>query len=238
MSRFPLCLDEEYVQLGIKKWIPFDFESDGQRVLIIGPSGSGKTVFSTLLLGKIALYIPDASIWVIDYKGLDFEWLSGCRQYYSVDTAFQGINAFFTMFENRLYKKEPLDNIQVLFIDELPSLLLSLVKKEQEDLKGKIARLLNLSRALKIVIISAMQRPSAELFVNGARDNYNIKFMFGSNSKETINMVMSEQKEFILPCQTGVGYCTINDMHLKKIRSVIPSNIEKLHHVIAGAVNR
>lgn len=34
-----LCLNEEYVQLGIEKWISFDFESDGQRVLIVGPSG-------------------------------------------------------------------------------------------------------------------------------------------------------------------------------------------------------
>lgn len=233
-----LCLNEEYVQLGIEKWISFDFESDGQRVLIVGPSGSGKTVFATTLIGKIGLHIPKVSIWVIDYKGIDFQWLSGCKNYYAVDKAIEGINAFFTMFENRLYGRSPCDRIQVGFIDELSSLILSLPKKEQEDLKGKIARLLNLSRALKIIFVTAMQRPSAELFVNGARDNYNIKFMFGANSREAVNMIMSEHKDYIVPCQTGVGYCTINDTELKKVRAVMPGNFEKLHKVISEAVNR
>lgn len=233
-----LCLNEEYAKLGIERWIPFDLESDGQRILIVGPSGSGKTIFATILLGKIGLHIPNVSIWVIDYKGIDFQWLSGCKNYYAVDKAIEGVNAFFAMFENRLQRSVPCDSIQVIFIDELASLILSLPKKEQEDFKGKIARLLNLSRALKIIFVTAMQRPSAELFVNGARDNYNIKFMFGANSRETVNMIMSEYKDYIVPCQTGVGYCTINDMNLKKVRAVMPRNFEKLHKVISKTVNR
>lgn len=238
MSSINVCLDEEYLQVGMMKWVPFDFESDGQRVLIVGPSGSGKTVFSTALLGKLGLHIPNISLWVVDYKGLDFEWLSGCKHYYSVDQAAGGIQAFFTMFENRLYKRAPVDSIQVLFVDELSSLILSLTKKEQEELKGQIARLLNLSRALKIIFISAMQRPSAELFVNGARDNYSIKYLFGSNSKETIAMVMNEYKDFIVPCPTGVGYCTINDMGLKKIHSVMTTKLDKLYQTIRETTNR
>lgn len=238
MGMLKLCLDEEYYNTGIEKWLDFDFEADGQRVLIVGPSGSGKTVFSTLLMGKLSLYIPNVSITVADYKGVDFDWLSGCHNYYSVDNAINGINSFFNMFEDRLYRREQAENIQVLFVDEFPSLLLSLPKKEQDELRCKFARLLNLSRALKIIIISAMQRPSAELFANGARDNYNIKFMFGANSKETIGMIMSEYKEFITPGATGVGYCTVNDMSLKKIRVAMQKDTEKLHKTIFKAVNR
>ncbi|MFV0343130.1 MAG: ATP-binding protein [Anaerocolumna sp.] len=238
MGTLKLCLDEEYYNMGIEKWLDFDFEADGQRVLIVGPSGSGKTVFSTLLMGKLSLYIPNVSITVADYKGIDFDWLNGCHNYYSVDNAINGINSFFNMFEDRLYRRAQAENIQVLFVDELPSLLLSLSKKEQDELKSKFARLLNLSRALKIIIISAMQRPSAELFANGARDNYNIKFMFGANSKEAIGMIMSEYKEFITPCTTGVGYCTVNDMSLKKIRVAMQKDTEKLHKTIYKTVNR
>lgn len=239
MGNIKLCLDEEYLQLGIEKWITFNFESEGQRILIVGPSGSGKTIFSMILLGKLSLYIPGIKIWVVDYKGLDFEWLTGCKNYYPVDTAIKGIDTFFTMFENRLYKREPLDNIQVLFIDEYPSLLLSISsKKEQEELKGRIARLLNLSRALKIIIICAMQRPFAELFTNGCRDSFNIRCMMGANSKEAIAQSMNEYKDVITPCPVGVGYCTVNDMSLKKIHAVMPTDTAKLHRIITEAVSR
>lgn len=116
---------------------------------------------------------------------------------------------------------------------------MSLPKKEAEELKNKMARLLNLSRALNISIITAMQRPSAELFANGARDNYNIRFLMGNmaNNKESVAMIANEYKDIIEPCPTGIGYL-ITDNGIKKIRSVMPRDKEKLHDVIREAVNR
>lgn len=235
----PFCVDEEYTSLGIRK--PLDFsclKQDGQRILICGPSGSGKTVLTASLLGKISLYMPGTILFLVDYKGIDYTYCEDCRNYYAVDHALDGIHQFFTLFENRLAKRIPCDSFAVLMIDEFPSLLMSLPKKDQEEVKTKLARMLNLSRAFKIHIIMAMQRPSADLFANGARDNYNHRFLMGAmaNNRESVSMVANEFKDQIEPCPVGIGYY-ISDTGIKKIRSLLPRNTEKLHSLIRKAVH-
>lgn len=239
-KRIQLVIDEAYCELGFVRWLDFDcFHKEGQRVLICGPSGSGKTVLSTSILGKLSLHLSDVLIYLVDYKGIDFRFCEGCKNYYPVDSAIQGIENFFNLFENRLHNNIPSIPHAVLFTDEISSLILSLPKKEAEELKNKMARLLNLSRALNISVITALQRPSAELFANGARDNYNIRFLMGNmaNNKESIAMIASEYKDVIEPCKTGIGYL-ITDDGIKKIRSVMPGKKEKLYRVIREAVNR
>lgn len=235
-----IVVDESYYNLGLVHWINFDFlYKEGQRLLICGPSGSGKTVLATSILGKLSIYLPNVLVYLVDYKGIDFRFCNGCINYYPVDKAMEGIENFFSLFEDRLYNKIPCTPHAVLFTDEISSLILSLPKKEADELKNKMARLLNLSRALNISVITALQRPSAELFANGARDNYNIRFLMGNmaNNKESVSMIASEFKDYIEPCKTGVGYL-ITDNGIKKIRSVMPKNKEKLHTVIREAVNR
>lgn len=240
MGRINVCLDEEMCAAGLERWLSLDcILNEGQRLLIIGPSGSGKTVFATSLLGKLSLYMSNPTIFIIDPKGIDFRFCEGCSNYYSVDNAQGGIENFFVLFENRLRNQQPCKQPVILFIDELSSLILSLPKKESEALKNKMARILNLSRALNISVITALQRADAVLFDNGARDNYNIRFLMGNiaNNKDSVAMVASEYKDFIKPCHTGIGYM-ITDNGIKKIRSVMPRNTEKLHKVICEAVNR
>jgi len=240
MKSIRLCLDEEMCQIGMERWIQFDtFYNEGQRILVCGPSGSGKTVLSTSILGKLSIYLPHVLVYLVDYKGIDFRFCNGCVNYYPVDEAIQGIENFFKLFEDRLYNRMPCTPHAVLFTDEISSLILSLPKKEAEELKNKMARLLNLSRALNITVITALQRPSAELFANGARDNYNIRFLMGNmaNNKESVAMIANEYKDVIEPCKTGIGYL-ITDDGIKKIRSVMPKNKDKLHKVIREAVNR
>ncbi|WP_321007768.1 ATP-binding protein [Hungatella effluvii] len=240
MRKIKVCLDEVTCQIKLPRWIALDsFISEGQRVIFCGPSGSGKTVLATTLLGKLSLHLEKPLIYLVDPKGIDFRFCESCKNYYPVDNAVQGIEAFFRLFEARLRNQSPCTQPAILFTDEISSLILSLPKKEAEELKNKMARLLNLSRALNISIITAMQRPSAELFANGARDNYNIRFLMGNmaNNKESVAMIANEYKDIIEPCPTGIGYL-ITDNGIKKIRSVMPRDTEKLHDVIREAVNR
>ena len=174
-TEIPFCLDEEYFQLGIMKYLNFsDFRVQGQRCLVCGPSGSGKTVLTASLLGKLSLYIPDICIYIVDYKGMDYTYCEEMANYYAVDHALTGFNAFFELFENRLYKRVPSNHF----------------------LMGSMA-----------------------------------------NNKESVAMIANEYKDTIEPCPVGVGYY-ISDIQIKKIRSVLPRNTQKLHKVICEAVNR
>lgn len=240
MKHIKVCLNEELCAAGLERWLTLDsIFSQGQRLIIIGPSGSGKTIFATSLLGKLSLHLQEPVIYLVDPKGLDFRFCEGCLNYYAVDEAIQGIEKFFNLFEERLHNGKFCSQPAILFVDELSSLILSLPKKEAEMMKNKMARILNLSRALNISVITALQRADAILFENGARDNYNIRFLMGNiaNNKESVAMIASEYKDFIKPCPTGIGYM-ITDDGIKKIRSVMPKNTEKLHKVICEAVNR
>lgn len=240
MKRIKVCLDEALCAAGLERWLSLDcIFKEGQRVLILGPSGSGKTVLATSLLGKLSLHLKEPLIYLVDPKGIDFRFCENCKNYYPVDNAVQGIEAFFQLFEARLKNQVPCTQHAILFVDELSSLILSLPKKEAEMMKNKMARILNLSRALNISVVTALQRADAILFENGARDNFNIRFLMGNiaNNKESVAMIASEYKDSIKPCPTGIGYM-ITDNGIKKIRSVMPKNTEKLHKVICEAVNR
>ena len=240
MQNINVCLDEEYALLGIEKWIHFNsFFKEGQRFLIVGPSGSGKTVFATTLLGKLALYLQDPIIYIIDPKGIDFTPFENCLHYYAVDNSIQGIENFFQLFEARLHKTTLCKQHAILFVDELSSLIISQPRKEADILKIKIARLLNISRALNISVIVALQRADASLFEYGARDNFNNRLLMGNIAlnKESISMIANEDKDLISPCTIGIGYL-ITDKGIKKIRSVLPRNKIKLYKIISEAVNR
>ena len=103
---------------------------------------------------------------------------------------------------------------------------------------GKMARLLNLSRAKKIHVIVSCQKPLGELFSSGSRESFSHKVLLQAPSKETINMIMPNFKDEIQTCPTGVGYCTVNDADLLKIRVPFPTNIKAMHKDLWEAVNR
>ena len=48
------------------------FHWKGYHTLISGSTGSGKTVASALLLARIAKYIPESNLYLLDYKADDF----------------------------------------------------------------------------------------------------------------------------------------------------------------------
>lgn len=240
MPSINICLDEEYASLGIEKWISLNsFFKEGQRLLIVGPSGSGKTVFATTVLGKLALHLPNPIIYLIDPKGIDFRPVKKCLHYYAVDNAVQGLENFFRLFESRLHNEALNKQHAILFVDELNSLIMSQPRKEADILKAKIARMLNISRALNISVIVALQRADAVLFDNGSRDNFNNRILLGGTglNKESVSMIANEYKEFITPCPVGTGYL-ITDNGIKKIRSILPRDKEKLYNVIKEAANR
>lgn len=230
-------VDENYYQLGINKWIQWDMEKDGYRILLSGPSGSGKTTAAQLILSKIALHVNNCSIYVLDYKNIDFAYLEGCKNYFKFNSTTDGFLKVYDLFESRLEHNKEYSYL-VLYIDEYPSWILSLSSKEQKDIQGKMARILNLSRAKNIHVILSCQKPLSELFSAGSRENFSYKILLQAPSKKTIGMLMPNFKDEIVACPTGVGYYTVNDANLTKIRVPFPSNVKAMQQDLRDAVDR
>ena len=230
-------VDERYWQCGITKWIKWDMEATGIRILLSGPSGSGKTTLAQSVLSKTARHLKNCEIYVLDYKHMDFSYLSEAKNYFAYDMSTDGFREFYELFEYRLAHNEKYSWL-LLYIDEYPSWLMSLPSKEQKEIMSMMARLLNLSRAKQIHIVVSAQKPLGELFSTGSRDSFSHKVLLQAPSKETINMLMPNFKDSIQTCPTGVGYCTVNDADLTQIRVPLPKNIEAMHTELWNAVNR
>lgn len=80
----------------------------------------------------------------------------------------------------------------VVVLDEYPSFILSLENKDRKKYQAKLATLLNLGRAFGIKIVLVTQRPGAELFANGSRDNFNCRILMGTPSPETRRMMLGD----------------------------------------------
>jgi len=234
--------DEHYWQFGITKWMEWDMAKDGYRILLSGPSGSGKTTLAQGILSRTARHLKDCQIYVLDYKNIDFAYLETdfsepAKHYFKHESTTDGFLEFYDIFENRLKQNKEYDWL-VLYIDEYPSWLLSFPSKEQKEIMSKMARLLNLSRAKRIHIIVSCQKPLGELFSTGSRESFSHKILLQAPSKETIGMLMPNFKDEIVTCPTGVGYCTVNDADLIKIRVPFPQNVEAMHRDLWEAANR
>lgn len=230
-------VDENHFQYGVENWIQWDMAKDGYRILLSGPSGSGKTTLAQGLLSRIARHLHGCEIYVLDYKNIDFAYLDGAKRYFVFDDTTDGFLEFYSIFEDRLRRNDEFPWL-VLYIDEYPSWIGSMASKEQKDIMGKMARLLNLSRAKKIHVVVSCQKPLGELFSSGSRESFSHKVLLQAPSKETINMIMPNFKYDIETCPTGVGYCTVNDTNLTKIRVPFPRAIEAMHRDLWDAVNR
>jgi len=231
-------VDESYWKYGSIRWIEWNMQNDdGYRILLSGPSGSGKTTLAQGILSKTARHVPKCEIYVLDYKNIDFAYLEGAKHYFKHDSSTDGFLEFYDLFEARLMKNDTYP-WSVLYIDEYPSWVTSIPSKEQKDIMLKMARLLNLSRAKQIHIVVSCQKPLAEIFSSGSRDSFSHKVLLQAPSKENILMLMGNFKDFIETCPTGVGYLTVNDSNLTKIRVLFPKNTEAMHRDLWNAVNR
>ena len=129
-------VDENYYQLGINKWIQWDMEKDGYRILLSGPSGSGKTTAAQLILSKIALHVNNCSIYVLDYKNIDFAYLEGCKNYFKFNSTTDGFLKVYDLFESRLEHNKEYSYL-VLYIDEYPSWILVFQANNRKTFKER-----------------------------------------------------------------------------------------------------
>lgn len=196
MDTITICLDKQALELGVSLPIQWEYVR-APHMVIYGATGSGKTYLLKLILGRIALHIPDARMIICDFKGDDdFSFLDGCTDFYRFSAVKDGLNAFHDLLERRQAREDKTRSAMphFLIIDEYASFLNSLDKKQAEAAKQSLASILMLGRSFNLHVILCQQRLDAVYFGN-ARDNFSAIIGMGKLSKESADMMFSDYKD-------------------------------------------
>lgn len=216
----PLFLDVQSLDLGMKKYIGWDFERFPHMILL-GNTGSGKSYAARLILGRIGLKLhPNARVFVCDFKGFegDFSFLDGCPNYFRFTDCVKGVDDFAAILEARQQGTDKARTPLFLLYDELPATLAYLAKKDGEALKDKIGRIALLGRAFGLHLILSQQRGDTAFFSTGIRDQFSVVVALGNISKESAAMFGFDLDAMPPVYRRGAGYMLTNGTELQAIQ--------------------
>lgn len=163
--------------------------STNTHLLVAGRTGSGKTRATLFLIAKSILQNPDADFYFADFKdGGDYQFAINTGHLTDMRTAIDNALMVLQSRQAGLPDRYP----YVVVLDEYPSFILSLENKDRKKYQAKLATLLNLGRTFGVKIVLVTQRPGAELFANGSRDNFNCRILMGTPSPETRRMMLGD----------------------------------------------
>lgn len=215
---------------GYQKRIELDFERYA-HMLICGGTGSGKTVASKLILAKIHRYMEGAELYLCDYKNdFDFSFLRGNTRFYGGYDCEKGIREAHARFHARQHEGDEDRNHIFLFIDEYATFLNTFGKsKVEKDRLAEILKMIQdfmmLGRSLNCHLIISLQRPDAEYFAKGARDNFTLRLGLGKISREVKTMIFEDGKEDIVSLGRGKGYLDVDG---KELQTVVVPHISRM----------
>ncbi len=218
--------------------IPLDLRVHPHSTLL-GSTGSGKTTAIKLLVGHIlsAPAYKGAKLIVCDYKGLDYDFLSGHNHYFSHDRYGKGLELFKGILDARIRKEDRDRTPVILVIDEWNNFITSLSKKDADEPIRQLSYCLNMGRAYQMYVVTGVQTAHIEWF-GKARDAISNIIGLGQLSKEAVSMMFPDYRDKITPCYRGCGYLLQDGLPLKEILVPRVENITKLEQVLLEGISR
>lgn len=224
--------------LGRKVSIPVDF-SRHPMLLTVGGTGSGKTYLLSLLTAKISTHIPQAEIYLCDFKNMDFRDFSDCPRHWSYEACNDGLTAFYESFKARLDGEDKTTNRKFLVFDEWAAFILSHDKKADEEAKSKLSSLLMMGRGVQHHVVIGLQRADAQLFPMGGRDQFGAILALGNLSREQKHMLFPDSREEMNEVNgRGEGYLSLDGEPLKRVRVPTVTHVDKLNAAIRDGLTR
>lgn len=192
------------------------------HALLVGGTGSGKTTLLKNMLAQFIFCQRDAEIYLATYKPRceDFSNITENPHFGDYSRCHEVFERFYDRFIDRLNGSDKTRHMLLLFIDEWVGFLLSLNKKEQDQMVDRMGQIVMLGRSLNVQAILAMQRPDAVFFRNGARDNFNLIIGMGNMSSDGKRMIFpSDYIDQLEPvAEIGTGYALVGGYNLSRIR--------------------
>lgn len=208
------------------------------HILVAGRTGSGKTRATLFLIAKSLLQNPSVDFHFSDFKnGGDYNFAIPDGHLLNVDNTIDDALMMLKSRQAGLPDRYP----YIAVLDEYPSFILSLESKMRKEYQSKLATLLNLGRAFEIHVWVVTQRPGAELFANGSRDNFNCRIVMGTSSPETRRMVLGDDagdmpadwlnngvgQGVIYRDGIGINHISVPQVNWMKLNTFLKNSFEK-----------
>jgi hypothetical protein len=166
------------------------------HALITGSSGTGKSTATLWLLVNF-LKATSNRVYIADFKGnREWKFLSDYPFYYAGDKCLDGVRKFYDLFKQAQLNDTLPAKQNLLIFDEYPAFIQSLTMQDKlnktkylVEAQSKIMEILAMGRSLGFGLWILAQRPDANLFSNGGRDNFMITIALGNISKEHQRMI-------------------------------------------------
>lgn len=193
----PVFLDTNLLKAGIPSYLGWDVcNSTTHHWLIGGGTGSGKSTHLMLLLAKISKYMPSARLYYMDFKNSDeLKYLRHIphARYYAHTTCTEGLQAFSTEIESRLYDNPDRTPLIAVF-DEYASFS-SYTSIQDKKLAAQcqmwMMNALFMSRSVGGYCILCTQRPDQSIMPSGgARDQFGMRVWWGRFSSVDAQQMM------------------------------------------------
>ncbi|WP_336637306.1 hypothetical protein [Lysinibacillus fusiformis] len=237
MTQINVVMDKVLFYRGFIHYHQIDWEKT-PHILTVGASGSGKTFLNKLVIGRVALKIPNASVTLLDFKADDYHFARSCPNLYEFANVKEGLEQFYQEFLLRQQGQDTDRNFKLLVIEELGSMLGYFDKKVTESMKMMIANLVFMGRSMNCHLLVSTQRPDSSYFNSGVRDSLGTVIGLGNLSKEGKAMMFNDFKDEMTETHgQGSGYLT-DGVALYSIKVPQVKNRGKLEHYIKQALNR
>lgn len=231
----PFCRKDLWNKYGKLIFITQDMDIY-PHILCFGPTGSGKTTAIKSITYHILVHYDGCELFLGDYKGLDYNFLSECKNYFPHNNYANALQLFNDKLEARINGTDTSKNRCLLVLDEWNNYLSTLSTKELNDATKKLSSVLNMGRAHKMNVLIGSQSGHVELF-GKSRDSISTVLGLGQLSKESIGMFYREYHDIITPQPRGNGYLLQDGEPLREVIILRAKNMDKLEKVLIERAN-